>query len=93
MFTGGKASDVHLSKKIQENLDNSRAAYLQAKQDFAAAEKDALETLDASGWNSGVQASAFPIPHREPRASRTDSENAPTASSEPGYLIPVTSDS
>lgn len=59
MFTGGKASDVHLSKKIQENLDNSRAAYLQAKQDFAAAEKDALETLDASGWNSGVQASAF----------------------------------
>lgn len=59
MFTGGKASDVHLSKKIQENLDNSRAAYLQAKQDFAAAEKDALETLDASGWNPGVQASAF----------------------------------
>lgn len=59
MFTGGKATDVHLSKKIQENLDNSRAAYSQAKQDFAAAEKDALETLDASGWNSGVQASAF----------------------------------
>jgi len=59
MFTGGKASDVHLSKKIRENLDNSRAAYSQAKQDFAAAEKDALETLDASGWNSGVQASAF----------------------------------
>lgn len=59
MFTGGKASDVHLSKKIQENLDNSRGAYSQAKQDFAAAEKDALETLDASGWNSGVQASAF----------------------------------
>lgn len=59
IFTGGKASDVHLSKKIQENLDNSRAAYSQAKQDFAAAEKDALETLDASGWNSGVQASAF----------------------------------
>lgn len=59
MFTGGKASDVHLSKKIQENLDNSRAAYSQAKQDFAAAEKDALETLDVSGWNSGVQASAF----------------------------------
>lgn len=59
MFTGGKASDVHLSKKIQENLDNSRAAYSQAKQDFAAAEKDALETLDASGWNSGVQTSAF----------------------------------
>lgn len=59
MFTGGKASDVHPSKKIQENLDNSRAAYSQAKQDFAAAEKEALETLDASGWNSGVQASAF----------------------------------
>lgn len=59
MFTGGKASDVHLSKKIQENLDNSRVAYSQAKQDFAAAEKDALETLDASGWNSRVQASAF----------------------------------
>lgn len=59
MFTGGKASDVHLSKRIQENLDNSRAAYSQAKQDFAAAEKDALETLDASGWSSGVQASAF----------------------------------
>lgn len=59
MFTGGKASDVHLSKKIQENLDNSRAAYSQAKQDFAATEKDALETLDASGWNSGVQTSAF----------------------------------
>ena len=35
----------------------------------------------------------FPIPHREPRASRKDSERAPTASSEPGYLIPVTSDS
>lgn len=67
MFTGGKASDVHLSKKIQENLDNSRAAYLQAKQDFAAAEKDALETLDASGWNSGVQASAF-----SDSASRTE---------------------
>lgn len=59
MFTGGKVSDVHLSKKIQENLDNSRAAYSQAKQDFAAAEKDALETLDASGWNSDVQVSAF----------------------------------
>lgn len=59
MFTGGKASDVHPSKKIQENLDNSRAAYSQAKQDFAAAEKEALETLDASGWNSDVQASAF----------------------------------
>lgn len=67
MFTGGKASDVHLSKKIQENLDNSRAAYSQAKQDFAAAEKDALETLDASGWNSGVQASAF-----SDSASRTE---------------------
>lgn len=59
MFTGGKASDVHLSKKIQENLDNSRAAYSQAKQDFVAAEKDALETLGASGWNSRDQASAF----------------------------------
>lgn len=59
MFTGGKASDVHLSKKIQENLDNSRAAYVQAKQDFATAEKDALETFDASGWSSGSQAFAF----------------------------------
>ena len=59
MFSGGKASDVHLSKKIQENLDSSKAAYVQAKQDFAAAEKDALETLDASGWSSGNQVSAF----------------------------------
>ena len=59
MFSGGTAKDVHLSKKIQENLDNSKAAYVQAKQDFAAAEKDALETLDASGWSSGNQASAF----------------------------------
>lgn len=59
MFSGGTAKDVHLSKKIQENLDNSNAAYVQAKQDFAAAEKDALETLDASGWSSGNQASAF----------------------------------
>lgn len=59
MFPGGIAKDVHLSKKIQENLDNSKAAYVQAKQDFAAAEKDALETLDASGWSSGNQASAF----------------------------------
>ena len=59
MFSGGTAKDVHLSKKIQDNLDNSKAAYVQAKQDFAAAEKDALETLDASGWSSGNQASAF----------------------------------
>lgn len=59
MFRGGTAKDVHLSKKIQENLDNSKAAYAQAKQDFAAAEKGALETLDASGWSSGNQASAF----------------------------------
>lgn len=59
MFSGGTAKDVHLSKMIQENLDNSKAAYVQAKQDFAAAEKDALETLDASGWSSGNQASAF----------------------------------
>lgn len=59
MFSGGTAKDVHLSKKIQENLDNSKVAYVQAKQDFAAAEKDALETLDASGWSSGNQASAF----------------------------------
>lgn len=59
MFSGGTAKDVRLSKKIQENLDNSKAAYVQAKQDFAAAEKDALETLDASGWSSGNQASAF----------------------------------
>lgn len=59
MFSGGTAKDVHLSKKIQENLDNSKAAYVQAKQDFAAAEKGALETLDASGWSSGNQASAF----------------------------------
>ena len=59
MFSGGHASDVHLSKKIQENLDSSKAAYVQAKQDFAAAEKDALETLNASGWSSGSQASAF----------------------------------
>ena len=59
MFTGGTAKDVHLSKKIQENLDNSKAAYVQARQDFAAAEKDALETLDASGWSSGGQASVF----------------------------------
>ena len=59
MFSGGTAKDVHLSKKIQENLDNSKAAYVQAKQDFAAAEKDALETLDVLGWSSGNQASAF----------------------------------
>ena len=59
MFAGGKASDVHLSKKIQENLDNSKAAYVQAKQDFAAAENDALETLGASGWSLGNQTSAF----------------------------------
>lgn len=59
MFSGGTAKDVHLSKKIQENLDNSKVAYVQAKQDFAAAEKDALETLDASGCSSGNQASAF----------------------------------
>jgi len=59
MFSGGTTKDVHLSKKIQENLDNSRVAYVQAKQDFAAAEKDALETLDASGWSSGNQTSAF----------------------------------
>lgn len=59
MFAGGNAKDVHLSKKIQENLDNSKAVYAQAKQDFATAEKDALETLDASGWSSGDRASAF----------------------------------
>ena len=59
MFAGGHVKDVHLSKKIQENLDNSKAAYVQAKQDYAAAEKDALETLDASGWSSGDQTSAF----------------------------------
>ena len=59
MFAGGHANDVHLSKKIQENLDNSKAAYSEAKQAYTAAEKDALETLDASGWNSGNQTSAF----------------------------------
>lgn len=59
MFSRGTAKDVHLSKKIQENLDNSKVAYVQAKQDFAAAEKDALETLEASGWSSGNQVSAF----------------------------------
>lgn len=59
MFAGGHAKDVHLSKKIQENLDNSKAAYSEAKHDYAAAEKDALETLDASGWSSGNQTSAF----------------------------------
>lgn len=68
MFSGGTAKDVHLSKKIQENLDNSKAAYVQAKQDFAAAEKGALETLDASGWSSGNQASAF-----SDSAARTES--------------------
>lgn len=59
MFAGGHAKDVHLSKRIQENLDNSKAAYSEAKHDYAAAEKDALETLDASGWSSGDQASVF----------------------------------
>lgn len=59
MFRGGTAKDVHLSKKIQENLDNSKAAYVQAKQDFAAAEKDALETLDASGWSPDNRATGF----------------------------------
>lgn len=59
MFARGHAKDVHLSKKIQENLDNSKAAYSEAKYDYAAAEKDALETLDASGWSSGSQTSVF----------------------------------
>lgn len=59
MFAGGRAKDVHLSKKIRENLDNSKAAYSEAKQGYAAAEKDALETLGASGWSSGDQTSAF----------------------------------
>lgn len=59
MFAAGHANDVHLSKKIQENLDNSKAAYSEAKQTYAAAERDALETLDASGWSSGNQTSAF----------------------------------
>lgn len=59
MFAGGHANDVHLSKKIQENLDNSKAAYSEAKQAYAAAEKDALEAFDASGWSSGNQTSAF----------------------------------
>ena len=59
MFAAGHANDVHLSKKIQENLDNSKAAYSEAKQAYAAAEKDALETLAASGWNSGNQTTAF----------------------------------
>lgn len=59
MFAGGHAKDVHFSKRIQENLDNSKAAYSEAKQDYAAAEKDALETLGASGWSSGDQTSAF----------------------------------
>lgn len=59
MFAHGHAKDVHLSKKIQENLDNSKAAYSEAKYDYAAAEKDALETLDASGWSSGNQTSVF----------------------------------
>ena len=59
IFAGSHAKDVHLSKKIQENLDNSKAAYSEAKHDYAAAEKDALETLDASGWSSGNQASVF----------------------------------
>lgn len=59
MFARGHAKDVHLSKKIQENLDNSKAAYSEAKYDYAAAEKDALETLDASCWSSGNQTSVF----------------------------------
>lgn len=59
MFAAGHANDVHLSKKIQENLDNSKAAYSEAKQTYAAAEQDALETLDASVWSSGNQTSAF----------------------------------
>lgn len=59
MFARGHAKDVHLSKKIQENLDNSKAAYSEAKYDYVAAEKDALETLDASGWSSGNQTSVF----------------------------------
>lgn len=59
MFAHGHAKDVHLSKKIQENLDNSKAAYSEAKYDYVAAEKDALETLDVSGWSSGNQTSVF----------------------------------
>lgn len=59
MFGGGKAGEVHLNKKMQEKLDNSKAAYVQAKQDFASAEKSALETLDSSGWSSGNQVSGL----------------------------------
>lgn len=59
MFAAGHANDAHLSKKIQENLDNSKAAYSEAKQAYAAAEKDALETFDALSWSSGNQTSAF----------------------------------
>lgn len=59
MFAGSHAKDVHLSKRIQENLDNSKAAYSEAKHDYTAVEKDALETLGASGWSSGDQTSVF----------------------------------
>ncbi|WP_158572599.1 phage tail tip lysozyme [Collinsella sp. AF38-3AC] len=59
MFGGGKTGEVHLNKKMQEKLDNSKAAYFEAKQDFASAEKSALETLDASGWSSGNQMPGF----------------------------------
>lgn len=59
MFGGGKAGEVHLNKKMQEKLDNSKAAYVQAKQDFASTEKSALETLDSSGWSSGNQVSGL----------------------------------
>lgn len=47
-----RMKSVHLNKKIKENLEASRSAYSHAKQDFAAAEKDALDTLEASGWSS-----------------------------------------
>lgn len=79
MFAGGHAKDVHLSKRIQENLDNSKAAYSEAKHDYAAAEKDALETLDISdsrdfGFISQAEREAEPsVP--KPTVYRADKES------------------
>ena len=65
MATSGQAQNdhikhVHVSKKIQENIDQAKEAYTQAKADYAEAEHAALETLDDSRWSSeGASAAAF----------------------------------
>ena len=65
MSSPGQAQDdhikhAHVSKKIQENIDQAKEAYTQAKSDYAAAEQSALETLEDSRWSSeGPSAAAF----------------------------------